>query len=319
MPFDFSPLAMGENNMARAKQVGFLVATAEDDWKRYIKWFKDALKTDAVISYHPPGGANGDAAEINETAAYLAGRVDVIVTLGTGAALALKRATATTKTPFVFASVGDPGISGLTPQPGGNFTGGSNQQVGLATQRAKYMVAKTGKWTFNDPIAVVGNYFNEPSSTAMSAVCSALVALGRDARLASISPENDIDAFIGHLEDQGIQSLFVCSDLYLTAHAKELTKAARKAGMRTMWEFEEHQLAHGGDDYYGVSFKDLVEKAADYVDQILSGKKKAAGDLPIYTTTRRGGLTAAAAKPGGGAPPAKKPAAPAAKKKKRAR
>jgi hypothetical protein len=38
-----------------------------------------------------------------------------------------------------------------------------------------------------------------------------------------------------------------------------------------------------------VSFKDLFEQAAGYVDQILAKKKKA-GDLPIYISAKRGGV-----------------------------
>ena len=269
------------------KQVAILVSTTNDDWKDYIKSFENALKTKAVISYHPPGGANGDAATIIETAEYLAKtNADVIVTAGTGAALALKRATAANSKQFVFASVGDPAISGLLPQPGGNFTGGSNQQVLLVGERVQYMLSKS----FQDPIAVVGNYYAEPIGTAMRTAHTILLAQGRDARLAPISPGQDISAFIGHLDDQQkIKSLYVCSDPYLTVNSKELNKAAHKVKMKTMFEFEEHKSFHGGDDYYGVSFKELFAKAADYVDQILSSKKKKAGDLPIYLTSKRGG------------------------------
>ena len=123
------------------------------------------------------------------------------------------------------------------------------------TERVHYMV---GEPAFKDPIAVVGNYFSEPIRTAMSAAYTVLLAQKRDARLASISPGDNIDAFISHLD---AKSLYVCSDPYLTTHSKELNDAAHKAGMKTMFEFEEHKLAHGGDDFYGVSFKDLLSKA----------------------------------------------------------
>jgi ABC-type uncharacterized transport system substrate-binding protein len=272
--------------MARVKRVGFLVATTPNDWKRYIQWFEAKLKRlnpNVEIHYEPPGGADGDAATIMETAAYLAKYTDVVITAGTGAALALKTATQDNRTPFVFASIGDPGLSGLTPQPGGNFTGGNNLQVALVGDRVRHMQANPD---FKPPFAVVGNYQNEPARTAMTLACNAL-----NAYPASISPGDDIGAFIAQLQNMGIKSLYVCSDLYLTAHSKELNQAAHRARMKTMFEFEEHHLQHGGDDYYGVSFKDLFEKAAEYVHQLLGSSKKAAGDMPLFTTQHRGGLT----------------------------
>jgi hypothetical protein len=230
--------------------------------------------------------------------------------------VALKTATAAKQTPFVFASVGDPGLSGLTPKPGGNYTGGSNQQVGLAAKRVDHMLRNP---IFLEPFAVVGNYFGEVSGAAMTAAYTALLAQSKDARLAHISPGDDVVAFIKNLKDQDIKSAYVVSDLYLTAKSTDLNKAAHQGNkkIRTMWEFEEHHLKHGGDDYYGLSFKALFEKAAEYVDQIVTKKKKA-GDLPLFTTTKREGLAPkaakAAAKPGGGKPAAAKGAA--AKKKR---
>jgi len=269
------------------KRLGFLLAEKWDNWDTYIDAFEKEiarLKTDVIITYAPPrpDGADGDAASIEEAADYLAKNTDIIVTAGTRAALALKRATATTKTPFVFASVGDPGLSGLTPQKGGNFTGGHNQQVALVKDRVDYMLSRPK--VFQQKFAVAGNYFNEPAKSAMTLASSLLGG----AYLASISPGDDIDAFVANLKGMGIKSLYVCSDLYLTAKSKKLNQACH-AGLaakkiKTMFEFAEHIKKHQGDEFYGLSFQDLFVQAAGYADKIVRRKVAAAGDLPIYTT-----------------------------------
>lgn len=298
------------------KRLGFLLAENDTDWGDYITAFEGEitrLGTDVAITYMPlrPNGAGGKINEIRNAATYLASNSDVIVTAGTAAALALKQATEATLTPFVYASVGDPGLSGLMPRPGGNFTGGTNQQVAMVKDRVDHM---RNNAAFREKFAVAGNYSNEPARTAMLLACNLLGG----AYPAAIAPGDDIKGFVANLKNIGIRSLYVCSDLYLTANAKLLNQqchagpAASK--INTMWEFAEHVNKHDGDDFHGLSFQDLFKKAAGYVDQIVTAGKMA-GDLPLFTTTVLGVRTAkAGAKKGGGKPQAKKGAA---RKKKR--
>jgi ABC-type uncharacterized transport system substrate-binding protein len=272
------------NIMPMTREVGFLIATSPSDWVRYINTFKQALNTPQVhITFVPPGGAKGDPQTIAQAAAHLAITSEVIVTAGTGAALACKGATQTT--PIVFASVGDPAISGLIPQPGGNFTGGSNQQVTAVGQRVDCMLNSPQPKQFQEIFAVVGNYNNEPSRSAMTAAFNTLLAKGKQAQLAPINPGQNVDNFVTGLANQGVKSLYVCSDLYLTAQqSTALNHAAHQHLMLTMFEFEEHCTVHGGDLWCGVDFNDLFVEAAGYVDRLLGNPAIRAGDLPIFTT-----------------------------------
>ena len=266
-----------------AKELGFLVAAKKSDWDQYIKWFTKKLvklRTDVNITFLPPRGADGNPGKISDAAKYLAENCEVIVTSSTQAALACKTATQTqiNPTPFVFASVGDPAISGLSPTPGGNFTGGSNQQVKLVPQRVDQMLANQ----FQGPFAVVGNYNIEPIKSAMDSALNVLKAKGMQAQLAKLTPGTVIDTFISGLKNQvpPIKSLYVCSDMLITSVSTRLNAAARTASMKTMFEFSEHVTQHGGNLSYGIKFRSLFEKAAEYVDSILSGTN--AGNLPIF-------------------------------------
>jgi len=271
--------------------IGFLTATTPQDWNRYILWFNGALKHNIRITRLPTNGAKGNPQAIATTAINFANdpACKVIVTAGTGAALACKAATQTK--PFVFASVGAPTLTGLVPGvDGNNFTGGNNRQAvrRVVYSRVDYMLTNP---IFQEPFAVIGNNENgkEPADTAMNHAYDRLFRYyGKVTRLRTITPQNDIPTFISDLADEGIQSLYVCSDLYLTVYSTALNRAAHNRGMRTMFEFEEHQTVHGADDYYGSDFQEMFTKAASYVDDILDGAQPAGDELPVYTAALKG-------------------------------
>ena len=124
---------------------------------------------------------------------------------GTQAALACKAETQTNQTSFVFASVGEPAISGLSPQPGGNFTGCSNQQVSLCRSEWMEMLAHQ----FQGPFAVVGNYNIEPIKSAMMSAVSVLIAKGMQAQLAPITPQEQHRYVISAVSNAKASSLFM--------------------------------------------------------------------------------------------------------------
>ena len=75
-------------------KVGFLIGPKLRDWTRYSQWFSDKLAHNIPIMKLPAGGADGDTQKIVDAATTLANDPDikVIVTAGTGAALACKAA-----------------------------------------------------------------------------------------------------------------------------------------------------------------------------------------------------------------------------------
>jgi ABC-type uncharacterized transport system substrate-binding protein len=298
-------------------EVGFLVGASTSDWATYIGAFRAKMPGGTNITFLPPGGAAGDLVKITATAKYFAENAfDVVVTASTEAALICKTEMQANQRQFVFASVGDPAISRLIPTPGGNFTGGSNLQVTLVQARVTEMLKPVHN--FQAPFAVVGNYTTEPIRSAMTLAFNLLSATG-PTQLASITPQDDVRTFIRNLKTQGIKSLYVCSDLFITTHGTELNAEAHagpaSSRMKTMFEFSEYVTDHGGDLSYGVSFTDLFENAADKVVKILSGTK--AGNLPIYYPTPPGlELTIKTSRP---SPTKKRPASLTKKKSRRGR
>jgi len=272
---------------SKFRQVGFLLATTPDDWEDFITWFEAALKPDIKVTYLPPKGAFGDPNAIADAAKDLVKYCDVIVTASTAAALALKTATQGTNAQFVYASVGDPTSSGLSPQPGGNFTGGSNGQADstVVSRRVTHMLSNAA---FKNKFAVVGDYTDLAHKKVMDTVFGALQAAGKQVvplASSSLTPGANIDNFIAGLANQSVKSLYVCSDLWITAHVKALHQSAKAAGMKTMFEFKEIKQNSGGDDYDGDSWQPLFVKAADYADKILNGTR--AGDLGIFTLAKK--------------------------------
>jgi ABC-type uncharacterized transport system substrate-binding protein len=123
-----APLAVEAQQAAR---IGYLTLNLDAN-PRYHDAFRQGLRDlgyvegrDVVIEYRDARGKPERLAAL--AAELVALNVDVIVAPGTLAALAAKRATATT--PIVVSTIGDPVADGLVEslaRPGGNVTGLSN-------------------------------------------------------------------------------------------------------------------------------------------------------------------------------------------------
>jgi ABC-type uncharacterized transport system substrate-binding protein len=258
--------------------------------------------SNSSIKKGPSGGAKGDAQKVIQAAVAFQADSDVkvVVTAGTGAAQICKREL--TK-PFVYAAVGDPGLSHLVPGVDGtNFTGGNNQQADQAVvnMRVKWMLDHG----FKAPFVVLGNNANgnEPIATAMNNACSRLNFLGLAVQSQTITPQDDIPTLISGLKAQNppVKSLYVCSDPYLTVMSKVLNDAAHDTThgspyINTMFEIKEHVNQHGGNAWYGSDFENLFGQAANCADEIMTGAKTPA-QIPNYTSSLSGGGAAHASR-----------------------
>src|SRR5438445_3992301 len=143
--FALVPLAARAQQPARLPTIGFLGSSTPSAMRDMVAAFVGRLHElgwmegrNIAIEYRWAEGSTERFAEISSEFVRL--KVDVIITHGTAAVAAAKRAT--TVIPIVFASVGDPVGAGLVAslaRPGGNVTGVSNMDVGLAAKRLELL------------------------------------------------------------------------------------------------------------------------------------------------------------------------------------
>jgi ABC transporter substrate binding protein len=295
-------------------KIGFLIASTKTGWQKYTDAFEQGLSTygwvkdvDYTIDYEPKNGAAGVKVAIQNAAdAFVAAgvnNINIIVTAGTEAALACQAATQTqpagSRTPVVFASVGDPVDSGLVttiPTPGGNLTGCSNLQADPQILRTRVNVLKTKLGP--NKVGVIGNNPPPPAgplSPIEKAMKNALTELNnahiptthkvlgqwaagdfqsKAACLAKLAP----------LKADGVDVLLVCSDPVVSANVDYLIAAAHdpQMKMKTMHEFREHvDHPHNGNQCYGPNFPRLFSQAASFVYQILQNHTDP-GTLAVY-------------------------------------
>jgi len=279
------PFAAHAQQPGKRPTIGFLGATTPTIWSAFVSAFLMRLRelgwTDGqniAIEYR---WAEGRESRYAQFAAELVQRnVDIIVTAGTSAVLAVMKATSTI--PIVFAAAGDPVQTELVSslaRPGGNVTGLSNQQTdlgGLRLELLREIVPGLKR------VAVLGNV-NSPNATLeMNLVLAAATKLGLEAFRLEVRKTEDIDAGMESLKGRA-DALYICSDPLVTTHRVRINTLAVSQKLPAMNAFREYVQA-GGLISYGPNFPDLFRRAAEYVDKILRGTKPA--DLPVEQPTK---------------------------------
>jgi hypothetical protein len=121
-------------------------------------------------------------------------KVDVIVTSGTPAVMALKQATSVI--PIVFAQAGDPVANNLVAslaRPGGNITGLSNQTRELAGKRLELLrEVVPGRHR----LAILVNVGNPSTVLEMGEAQAAARTLGLDVATLEITTPKDIESYV---------------------------------------------------------------------------------------------------------------------------
>ena len=208
-------------------------------------------------------------------------KVDLIVTRGTPAALAAKKATASI--PIVMATSADPagfGIASSLARPGGNVTGLSTIAVELAGKRLELLKEAIPRIA---RIALLGNMSNPASASNWRQIEVAARSLGLEPQLLDVRASEDFarafDTAIKHRAD----AVQVTNDTLTQTNLRRLVDLSAKHRLPSIFASREFVDA-GGLMAYGPNFTDLYRRAATYVDKILKGAKP--GDLPIEQPTK---------------------------------
>ena len=209
-------------------------------------------------------------------AELIAAKVDVIVTAGTPAALAVKKATTTV--PLVMVAVGDPVGTGLVPslaRPGGNLTGLSSIAPDLEGKRLDILREVVPTLSH---VAILFNSLNPFHVASMRQAHAAAQAMGIKLQQHDIRKSEDLDGAFAAIRKERPDALLILADrvfLHNRQRMMDFTEEQRLPNINAYTELVEA----GGLMSYGPSYEDMHKRAAIYVDKIIKGAKPA--DLPI--------------------------------------
>ncbi|OGL00808.1 MAG: hypothetical protein A3J45_10340, partial [Candidatus Rokubacteria bacterium RIFCSPHIGHO2_02_FULL_69_13] len=209
-------------------------------------------------------------------AELIALKVEVIVTAGTPATLAVKKAT--TSVPLVMVAVGDPvgtGIVASLNRPGGNITGLTSISPELEGKRLELLREVVPKLS---RVAVLWNPVSPFQVIAEKEVRAAAQVLRMNVLSLGVrTPEELKDALAAIARERPGALLVLADRLFLHNRARIMEFAAqnRLPGVHAYRELVEA----GGLMSYGPSYAGMHRRAATYVDKILKGAKPA--DLPV--------------------------------------
>src|SRR5262245_45511993 len=208
------PLAANAAKGEKLPTIGFLGQSTRSAASEWVAAFVQRLHEvgwlegrTVAIDYRWAEGREEHYAEL--AAEFVRLKVDVIVTSGTPAALASKRATSTI--PIVFATAGDPVGNNLVAslaRPGGNVTGLSTLGADLAGKRLELLrefVPGLGR------LAIMGNAGNPFTVLEMEEVQAVARQLGLEVAALEIRHANDIMPAFDTLKGRS-EALYVCTD-----------------------------------------------------------------------------------------------------------
>jgi putative ABC transport system substrate-binding protein len=211
----------------------------------------------------------------------LALKVAVIVTAGTPATLAVKKAT--TSAPLVIAAIGDPVGTGIIPSlshPGGNITGLTAISTEMDAKRLELLREVVPSVSY---IAVLWNAANPLQVLDEKQVQAAAQVLRMRVLSLGVKTEEEIKSALAVMARERPDALLVLTDRLFLHHRALIMDFATRHRLPGVHAYRELVEA-GGLMSYGPSYADMHRRAAYFVDRILKGAK--AGDLPVERPTK---------------------------------
>jgi putative tryptophan/tyrosine transport system substrate-binding protein len=219
----------------------------------------------------------GDNSRIRASAQELVGlKPDIILALGTAAAVALQPETRTI--PIVYASVLDPVASGMVErinQPGGNITGFALFEPTLG---GKWLELLSEIAPGLKRAAIMFNPDLPPGSIFMPSFEAAARSLKVVPITAPVHDDVEIETAIIGLGREPRGGLVVMPDAFANNHHASIMLAAARNNVPAVYN-SPVRARDGGLLSYGIDPVDISRRAASYVDRILRGEKP--GDLPV--------------------------------------
>ena len=207
-------------------------------------------------------------------------KVDVIVTVTSGAAMAAKNAGSAI--PIVMALSTDPvgqGLIASLAQPGGNVTGMSDNAIELSAKRLELL--KEALPTASR-IAVLWNARDRAMTQRYREIDRAAQALGVSIQPLAVLEPDDFERAFSAMNRERPDAMIMVTDVLTTLNRKRVLDYAEAHRIPAMYEFAS-LVREGGLMSYGPSDDYLFGRAAVYVDKILKGAKPS--ELPAEEPT----------------------------------
>ena len=266
---------------ARVRRIGFLGNSTPALEENLIDPFREGLRAlgyiegnNVVIEYRWAEGKYERFPAL--IAELIASKVELIVTAGTPASIAVKKAA--TNVPLVMIAVGDPvgtGLINTLAHPGGNITGLTSIASDLEGKRLELLREVIPQVSH---VAVLWNPASPFQVVSEKELQAAARELGIKVLSLGVKAAEDLDtAFATVLKERPGALLVLADRLFLHNRARimEFALKNRLPGVHAYVELVEA----GGLMSYGPSYPGMHRRAAYYVDRILKGTKPA--DLPV--------------------------------------
>jgi putative ABC transport system substrate-binding protein len=266
--------------------IGFLGSQSADDYKSTDVPFLQGLRETGYVEGKNVAFEHRYAENQMDRLPSLAAdlvrrRVALIVTSGAPAALAAKAAT--TATPIVFLTGGDPVALGLVAslnRPGGNVTGSAILGAEVAPKRLQLLRQLT-------PDAAVFGVLADPTNSVTPSLIPDLQAaartLGIQLVVVSASTDSDLEPAVASFAQQRVGAVLVGTSNFYNRRTEQLAALLARHGLPAIFAYREYALA-GGLISYGTSLGYAFHQVGIYTGRILKGDKPA--DLPVEQVTK---------------------------------
>ena len=281
-----APLAAEGQQAAKVPRIGFLGNSTAALEANLVGPFREGLRDlgyvegrNILIEYR---WAEGQYERFPALIAELVVlKVDVIVTAGTPASLAVKKAT--TSIPLVMVAVGDPigvGLVASLARPGGNATGLSSIAPELEGKRLELLREVVPKLSH---IAVLWNPDNPFHAGSLKEARAAAQVLGIKVQPLGVRVSEEFPAAFAAILRERPGALLVLADRLFLHNRARIVDFEAKRRLPGVYPYRELVEA-GGLMSFGPSYAGMHRQAAHYVDKILKGSKPA--DLPVEQPTK---------------------------------
>ena len=207
-------------------------------------------------------------------------KVDLIVSQGTPATLAAKRATSTI--PIVMPNTGDPVAVGIVTglaRPGGNITGTTYFLPEINAKRLEFIREVMPGLK---RVAVLMNSSNPLMVPILREMGLAAESLKLELQHFDARRPDEFESAFAAMEKRHVEAVVVADDVTFIANARAIVQLAQKHRLPSLGFLEAAE--YGVLIAYGVNLIETFRRAAYFVDRILKGT--APSDLPIERATK---------------------------------